>query len=498
MKFINKVLNKLKNYHPSKREALCFLLIPIFIGILRSTVIDSDTWFILNYGRYILNNGFPTIDPFTIHEGLHLVIQQWLVDIIFYKGYDLLGNIGIYIIVNIINLYIVYITYKILMLITDNKRNLSVLVTVIITSLFDLFFLTSRPQIFSTSILLTELYLLEKYRKTRNIKVLYTLPLLSVIMINCHASMWLMLFCFYIPIIVESFKFKIGNISSMSGPKFKLLLILILMIMVGIINPYGINAMTYVITSYNVPWIYYLVDEMKTPNIHNTTGIIIYTIVFAIYIIYIVFVNKKISVFHFLLLLGTTYLALSSNRGICFFIIASIYPIAYYLQDKFYVIKEPKNILKTRLLLITCIIVIGIIPFLLVIFKYEPSFPESVNKGIDYLISTEEKENIRLYCSYEECNYAEYLGIKTYSDSRAEIFLKVNNKKEDVLEELYQLTKDKLNIEDFLTKYDFTHLIVHKETKLYEELIDNKQYKIIFEHKANNKYDSTYIIFKKI
>jgi len=38
--------------------------------------LDSDVWFILNNGRYICENGFPTINPFTIHEGLPVVLSQ--------------------------------------------------------------------------------------------------------------------------------------------------------------------------------------------------------------------------------------------------------------------------------------------------------------------------------------------------------------------------------------------------------------------------------------
>ena len=84
-------MKKLLNYHPSKWEALSFLLIPIFIGMLTSICGgNNDIWFILNFGRYILNNGFPTIDPFTIHDGLEIIVQQWLSDIIFYSGYKLL------------------------------------------------------------------------------------------------------------------------------------------------------------------------------------------------------------------------------------------------------------------------------------------------------------------------------------------------------------------------------------------------------------------------
>lgn len=109
---LKKLVNSIKNYHPSKWEAFCFFIIPFLVGLLTSSGFDGDIWFLLNYGRYILNHGFPTVDFFTIHEGLHLVIQQWLTDIIFYQSYQLLGKVGIYLIVNFVNIYIIFITYS--------------------------------------------------------------------------------------------------------------------------------------------------------------------------------------------------------------------------------------------------------------------------------------------------------------------------------------------------------------------------------------------------
>ena len=502
MKMINKIKNKVTNYHPSKWEVFCFLLVPILFGIIRSTHLDNDTWFILNYGRYILNHGFPNIDPFTIHEGLNLVIQQWLIDVLFYKTYSLFGNNGIYLIVNLVNIYIVFITYKLLMLVTNNKRNLSVLFTTIIVTLFDLFFLTSRPQIFSTSLLLTELYILEKYEKTKEKRVLLFLPLLSLIMINCHASMWLMLFCFFLPFFINTFSFKVGKVVSVGGKKIDFIIPILGMIIAGFINPYGIKAMTYVLTSYNIPWIYNMVGEMKIPSIHSLVGFTSYFIVFSIYLTYVVFVTKKIKIYHLLLLIGTTYLAISSNRGVLFLIISSIYPISYYIQNKFYVIKEPSDKLKKKaqfLFSVLCILVL--LTFLYQLNNSKVNFSNSIIDGVNDMIEQENINGIRLFCHYDDCNYAEYLGIKTYSDSRAEIFLKANNKKEDILKELYELgTMSDSDIEKFLEKYQFTHLIVHSYSPLYEYLVNNDNYQVIYTKNDDDLKEMgvIYKIFKKI
>ena len=39
---------------------------------------EADIRFAMNLGKYILEHGFPHVDPFTIHENVQLVAQQWL------------------------------------------------------------------------------------------------------------------------------------------------------------------------------------------------------------------------------------------------------------------------------------------------------------------------------------------------------------------------------------------------------------------------------------
>ena len=131
----------------------------------------------------------------------------------------------------------------------------------------------------------------------------------------------------------------------------------------------------------------------------------------------------------------------------------------------------------------------------------------SMKSGIDKLTSDNDVSNIRLYCNYGECNYAEYLGIKVYIDSRAEIFLKANNKKSDILEELYMLQNGHIYYKDFLDKYNFTHLLVKENDYLYHLLLHDFDYEIYYrgiesrkDYKINTASDIryNYIIFKKV
>ena len=165
----SKIKNILKNYHPSKKTLFLYFNIPLLL-VLLWRVEYNDIWFLLNHGEYVLNNGFPSIEPFTIHQGFSFVMQQWLSSVIFYLSYSLLGKYGLLILTLLVTGYIIFISYKLCMLLSDNRSSLSVLISTIVTTLLAAMFITSRPHIFTFAIIITEIYLLEKYIKEDNKK----------------------------------------------------------------------------------------------------------------------------------------------------------------------------------------------------------------------------------------------------------------------------------------------------------------------------------------
>ena len=75
---------------------------------------------------------------------------------------------------------------------------MSIFVTLFTDINMCLYFIVSRPQIFTFVILLLLIYFLETYIKTGNKKILRFIPLLSFLEINLHAANWWFLFLFMI------------------------------------------------------------------------------------------------------------------------------------------------------------------------------------------------------------------------------------------------------------------------------------------------------------
>ena len=492
------------SYHPAKWEAFSFLLIPILVGILSATCFGNDIWFLIRTGEEIVTNGFPHVDFLTFHENLTLVVQQWLVDVLFFFVYDYGGKIGIYFLTLLVNGYLVFITYQLLMLLTDKKRNLSILFTCVIVSVLAFFFLSPRPQIFSFAILLTELYVLEHYMKKKNTKILYFLPFLSWLMIQLHASLWPMLFCFWLPFFLNTFSISIGRLSSESKPKKPLFIAFLSMILVAFLNPYGIDSLFYLFRSISNSSLYHVVTEMRIPDIHTFSGMVSYFCLFLVWLGYLIFTSGKLQLRHFLLLIGTTYLAISSWRGLAFFLMAAIYPLAYYFRSHFYRVRDLSFSIRQYIPMVVAIIFLGIIPLTLILSSDGIVMNSANQEGIDYLLKKEDPNQVRLYCAYGECSYAEYKGLAVYIDSRAEVFIKENNQQADILDELFYLQNHALNYRNFLEKYQFTHLLVTEDDYLYQLLLHDSDYEVFFSglesktsHSMKKENLRRYIIFKK-
>ena len=87
-----------------KKYSWIFLFLLPFICIRR--VLDNDIWFMLNHGRYLLDNGlfsggFATIEPFTVHEGLAFSFEKWATCVLFWIVYKNFSVEGLFVLIYI-------------------------------------------------------------------------------------------------------------------------------------------------------------------------------------------------------------------------------------------------------------------------------------------------------------------------------------------------------------------------------------------------------------
>lgn len=463
----------LKKYKPSKYFSYLYFFIPLILILFINISRESDIWFLLAHGKYVLNNGFPVKEILSLHSDFSFVMQQWLAAGIFYVIYKYLGSLGLYFLVFGVNLLILYFLYKLCFTISKGKRFISVLVSTFIDVLLIFDFIIPRPQIFSILIFVVLLCVLEEYDK-KDSKLLYIIPLLSLLLINLHGSVWLCLFVFCAPYVVEYFYLFIKKKDKRI---IKLLFVLVLSFMMGFLNPYGYRLMTYAFSSYGISYINEIVGEMSPLNfggeyfvkVHSYVLLFLFLIMITVML---VSKKRKVSLHALLLMFGTYYMALCNLRNMSFFYTCAIPFICCFLN-----VKDGEESGKPVVLYVI-LSILFILIFSVNLYNGKYVLDNDNKEIVKYLEKNTSKE-IKLYTNFNDGSYYEYFGYKPYIDSRAEVYVKANNKVEDVFFEYYNLISGKLNVEDFVKKYDFDYFVVAENEYLYFYLTENEQYHLL-------------------
>ena len=116
---MKKFLTKIKI---GRIELSIFLLIPFLYLIRSGFKVSNDSWFLLNHGRYVLENGLPYIEPFTIHKNFNFIMQQWLYSVFFYLIYKKFSFWGLIIFSFILYVITYYAFYKLCLFVSKENR----------------------------------------------------------------------------------------------------------------------------------------------------------------------------------------------------------------------------------------------------------------------------------------------------------------------------------------------------------------------------------------
>ena len=468
----------------AEKHAKIFLLLLLYLPcFFIHTDLDNDIWFLLNSGRYVLQNGIPYIEPFTMHQNMSFIMQQWLTAVIYWGAYAKLGVAGLLAIVFLVFACIISVVYQLAKYLSKGNFIASFLAA-FLTALLLTPFLVSRPILFTLLILICELYLLERYIGEQKIGYLIPLPILSALLVNLHAAMWPVQFVLLIPYIIDSFRFKVLMLEGQGYNKRFFFPAILLMFAAGFANPYGIDAMTYLFRSYGYTEINQ-VNEMMPANINNVLGILIFATFFLIGAIYFLKKNGKTRLRYALLTMGTAVLSLSSTRSFVLFVVCSMFPLAYWLKD----IKLPENKIKTTkgtLALRAVLIVLVSLELIYAFYSRAVKIAQiegepPVSGAVHYLLASESPGDVVLYTGYDDGGYAEFMGFRPYIDPRAEVFVQKNNKTRDIMKEYYLLQAGGLYYKELLDEYQFTHLIVSDYDILHTYLPYDSEYRLVYD-----------------
>ena len=475
-----------KIWKVSSLKYIAAFLIPMIFLFFLNQGLDNDSWYVLAEGRQIAENGIYYTDTLSMHEGLNVTVQNYGFAVIFYLIFSVFGAPGLYLAMLILNFLICYLIYKICMLISDKNVNLSLLLMITTDIVLAMGFVVTRAQMVSYVIFLGLIYILELYIKTDKTKYLWWLPVLSLLQINLHASLWWMLILVMLVYIIDSIKKPKLHLQ---GYRTKPLIIVGLVMMVfGLMNPYGINMITFILKSYGNPRFNDLVVELRPFSpFKDIFSIIVYTSIMIVLCLYIFGKKKNVRFRYLLMFFGFLALGLNTVKGMSQFILAMFFPLALLCKDirieKILDAKIGRDAVMVWCGIITLASFVALCP---VVVGQVRDYPSDVLVGaldaIENDAKNRDKDELKIYTVYNGYNdggYVEYRGYKPYLDPRGEVFLEKNNGKEDILYEWADFRKGKIKISDFLEKYDFEYILTRgEEDPLYD--FENENYEMIF------------------
>lgn len=464
----------------------------LLIAFLFSPVVDNDTWWILAIGKNIINNGIPTVEPLAMHEGLDFIAQQWLSSVIFRGIFDVFGYMGLAALCRLLDFAILFLLFKLCRIVGLDSKAAS-FATVLAGVPLIVVFGVLRPQMFTFIILLSEVIFLEKYVKTNKWQWLLPLPVLSALEINLHSSMWFMTLVFILPFAAESLHDKMiklikrKNYEEWSETKAKLPKVtyrfwpiaaaFVITAIAGILNPYGLKAMTYVFRSYGVEIINKVVSEMMPMSFGYAAWAFVYVI---IGVILICASKGRKPIRYVCFTIGCSYLALAHTKGFAYFLLFVVPIVGYCFRDKefsLHLFKKPiiADKYKKPFAIILCVCAMVVVFGKDVFMTTHNDITDLEMYGCkEVLVYAEENTDIneesKIFAGYNTGGYLEYKGYKPYLDARAEVFLKENNLKKDYFTEYTTAEYSAFGALDLLKEYKFDYIFIETSSSIHQWL----------------------------
>lgn len=454
--------------------ALLLFLLPIGVIMLKN--LDNDTWFMLNHGRYILANGlYPQYEPFTVNTELHFTFQKWLACILYWAIYKTTGALGLKAFTAIIYCAFNLSLYKLVNYLTKNSCKVRNAIIIGFSNILMYSFYDVRPQVFTYLFLVIEIYCLEKFIKEKKAKYLAVIPVLSLLEIQLHSTIWPIMLIFMLPYMFDISSSKlISRLVFIEKREYNRLFIWIVFcvsILVALINPYGFESIVYLVKSLTIPELKATIPEVRRPDLisFSTVSILAFGVLALIGFIK----NKKIELRFLFLFGGTMLMAMTSTRQLSFFIIAAVIAIA--IQKEY----ENKQIISFALALFVLIFSVS-----LSYLSYDSSKTDarqSIVDVVDYLDSIEDNnQNVKVFCNSDPGSYIEFKQFRAYTDTRAEIFSEKINLNKNILRERSDYELGDLSYKDMFSRYDFDYAIVYNFDTQYEDINNDPEIELLY------------------
>lgn len=252
--------------------AIAAAAIAIYLAWNASGFADNDIWFILATGREIFEQGILYTNPFSMHDGMGIVVQQWIPCLIAYGLYSLGGFVALGLWCAVLSALVVLSLYRLGRLLKADRYGGEWILLVIAVALPALLqYLSMRPHAYTMLAFCWLLFFLTKYRRTG--KPGWLIGAVALVAAHTNFQMALAPFdlviiaCFAVPDVLAPFH-KRGRLMGVqlidaSGKHWTVLLCLLASVAALLANPYGIDGALYLVNSYGTAGYQNYIMEMR-------------------------------------------------------------------------------------------------------------------------------------------------------------------------------------------------------------------------------------------
>ncbi len=530
---------KIKNIIYDFVIIICIVLFAIGIA---PKVLQNDTFYTIKIGEYIYQNGISNLteDMYSWHN-LPYTYPHWLYDFSMFLIYNSFGHLGIYIstiIFTAIMGMVVYLTCTRL----SRNRVVSSIITIGVMYLMKPY-IAARAQLVTFILFVLTLYSIEMFLSSHKKRYAFYLIIIPLLIANLHCAVFPFYFVLYLPYIAEflwvslvdtdldqrllyvfnrilrkitkkekfdetaeKIKFNISErirkrkILREEPYKIKvqkdkwifiLLIIMIIAMGTGLINPAGNGAYTYLYKTYQGNTTGSINEHLPLTLIENRE----YLFAIILFLSLLIFTDTKIKLADLFMLLGLTYLSFKSRRQVSMFAILCSPILAKMISAMFekYDITLCKKIRNFSVSICGFVIVVSLFVIVSVKMVKPTMRAEYVSKSSypveasTWMLENLDVQNIKIYNEYNYGSYLLFRGIPVFIDSRCDLYTpEFNENKEEEIEGR-DIFSDAINIAsigvDYKKKfkeYGVTHTILYENSKLAMILENDSDYKLIY------------------
>ena len=438
--------------------------------------LDNDIYFMLSMGRYIEKNGVPTINPFFLGHEIKTLVPQWLYDVIVFEIQDKIGYVGIFVTIFVILLIGIFFLYK-----TARLHNVDPFVAMLLVAAY--FYINTgiiniRANLLSAVLCIIQLYLMERYAKNSKIRFLIPLPIISLLEINLHCSIWPMHLCIMAAYICPQFRLPL-KIKRHDYKLKPLIYTTAIMFEAGLANPYGFDAMMFLRDGISEET-KMLIAEMGAASMDS--GELVGMLICAGVLLHLL-TKRETYYQYFYLFLGWFILGTQYSRNFVWGYLGILMLAFQMLHDtdfsKTYEKVTPKKW-------------VGFLPFVLffaviLLCKPKMKMPGDEDMSTPYgaieYIQAHSPEGAAVLTEYNDGGFFQWYGYKTFLDPRADGYMPGYTGGYDIIHEYLQAIYlgDWNTMETIIEKYDFDYAYVYSSTKWEHYFAQSDEYECVYE-----------------